>query len=41
MNGPGGKIVHADLALGGAVVMVADEFPDWGELGPCLELAHQ
>jgi PhnB protein len=34
MAGPGGKIVHAELTVGDAVLMVADEFPEWGDLSP-------
>jgi len=34
MAGPGGKIVHAEMTIGDAVIMVADEFPEWGDLGP-------
>jgi len=29
-----GKIGHADLAIGGAAFMLADEHPDFGALGP-------
>jgi PhnB protein len=31
---PGGTIGHAELALGDGVVMMSDEFPDMGVLGP-------
>ena len=34
MTGPGGKIAHAEMTLGDAVFMVADEFPEWGDLSP-------
>ena len=34
MAGPGGKIVHAEMTIGDAVIMVADEFPEWGNLSP-------
>ena len=34
MPAPGGKIAHAELQLGDSVVMVADEYPDMGYLGP-------
>ena len=30
----GGKVGHAELKLGGAFLMLADEFPDMGILGP-------
>ena len=32
--GPGGKIAHAELSIGDSVIMLADEFPDWGDVGP-------
>ncbi|MFN7976819.1 MAG: VOC family protein [Vicinamibacterales bacterium] len=31
---PSGKIGHAEFAIGDAVVMIADEYPDFGALGP-------
>ena len=31
---PDGKIVHAELAIGEGLLMVSDEFPDWGALAP-------
>jgi PhnB protein len=31
---PGGKIGHAELDIGGALVMLADEYPDFGALSP-------
>jgi PhnB protein len=34
MPAPGGKIGHAELEFGDSVVMLADEFPDMGVLGP-------
>jgi PhnB protein len=34
MSGPGGKIAHAEMTIGDAVIMVADEFPEWGDLSP-------
>lgn len=34
LEGPGGSIAHAELALGDSVVMLADEFPDMGFLSP-------
>jgi PhnB protein len=34
LPGPGGKIGHAELQIGGSVVMLADEFPDMGARGP-------
>ena len=34
MPAPGDKIGHAELEFGDSVVMLADEFPDMGVLGP-------
>lgn len=34
MPAPGGKIGHAELNLGGSVIMLADEFPEMGARGP-------
>jgi PhnB protein len=34
MPGPDGKIGHAELELGDSVIMLADEAPDIGHLGP-------
>ena len=34
MVGPGDKLGHAELQLGDSVIMVADEFPEIGFLGP-------
>ena len=34
MDAPGGKIGHAELSIGGSVVMLADESPDMGFRGP-------
>jgi len=34
MDAPGGMIGHAELAVGGSVIMLADEFPDMGYRGP-------
>lgn len=31
---PGGLIGHAELEFGDSVVMLADENPDWGAVGP-------
>lgn len=31
---PGGRIGHAELDFGGATLMLADEFPEYGMLGP-------
>ena len=34
MKAPDGKVGHAELALGDSVIMLADESPDWGAVGP-------
>jgi PhnB protein len=31
---PGGKVGHAELSIGGARLMLADEYPDFGALSP-------
>jgi PhnB protein len=34
MAGPSGKLMHASVRIGDSVVMLVDEMPDWGALGP-------
>jgi PhnB protein len=34
MRGPDGKVGHAELELGDSMIMLADEAPDFGALGP-------
>ena len=34
MVAPDGKVGHAELELGGSVIMLADEFPEMGAVGP-------
>jgi uncharacterized glyoxalase superfamily protein PhnB len=34
MGGPEGKVMHAELRIGDSLIMVADEFPEWGSLSP-------
>jgi uncharacterized glyoxalase superfamily protein PhnB len=29
-----GKVMHAAISIGDSVVMLVDEFPEWGKLGP-------
>jgi len=34
MKGPDGKIMHAELQIGDSIIMLADEFPEFGSLSP-------
>jgi uncharacterized glyoxalase superfamily protein PhnB len=34
MKGPDGKVMHAELVIGDSILMVADEFPEYGSLSP-------
>jgi PhnB protein len=34
LPGPQGKIMHAMLRIGDSAVMLVDEMPEWGALGP-------
>lgn len=34
MDAPGGRVGHAELEIGNSVVMLADEHPDIGAVGP-------
>lgn len=34
LPGPGGKLMHAIIRIGDAAVMLVDEMPEWGALGP-------
>jgi PhnB protein len=34
MDAPGGKVGHAELAIGDSLIMLADEFPDMGGQSP-------
>ena len=34
LAGPPGKLLHATMRIGDSVVMLSDEFPDFGSLGP-------
>lgn len=34
LPGPDGKLMHASVRIGDSTVMLVDEFPQWGSLGP-------
>ncbi len=34
MPSPDGKLMHAEIRIGDSHIMLADEFPDWGSVGP-------
>jgi uncharacterized glyoxalase superfamily protein PhnB len=34
MKGPDGKVMHAELMIGDSVIMLGDEFPEFGALSP-------
>jgi PhnB protein len=34
MPGPNGKLMHAQMRVGDSVFMLADDFPDYGSVGP-------
>jgi len=34
MKGPDGKIMHAELMIGDSIIMLTDEFPEFGCLSP-------
>lgn len=34
LEGPGGTMWHACVVIGGSPVMLVDEMPEWGSLGP-------
>jgi PhnB protein len=34
MKGPDGKVMHAELTIGDSIIMLADEFPQFGSLSP-------
>lgn len=36
LSGPDGSIAYAQLHIGGAMLMMSDEFPSWGVSGPVL-----
>jgi len=34
LAGPDGKVMHAMIRIGGDAIMLVDEMPEWGALGP-------
>ena len=34
LAGPQGKLLHGAIRIGDSTIMLVDEFPDWGALGP-------
>jgi len=34
LAGPNGKLMHASIRIGNAIVMLVDEAPEWGSLSP-------
>lgn len=34
LTGPDGKVGHAEIRIGNSIIMLADEFPDFGALSP-------
>ena len=34
MKGPDGKVMHAELMIGDSIIMLSDEFPEFGALSP-------
>lgn len=34
MKAPDGKVMHAELIIGDSIIMLADEFPEFGSLSP-------
>lgn len=34
LPGPGGRLMHAMIRIEGSAVMLVDEMPEWGALGP-------
>ena len=34
LEGPGGSVMHAEIAIGGARIMLSDANPDWGTVSP-------
>ena len=34
MKGPDGKVMHAELKIGDSIIMLGDEYPEFGSLSP-------
>ncbi|HEV7856036.1 MAG TPA: VOC family protein [Herminiimonas sp.] len=34
LPGPDGKLMHGSIRIGDSTIMLVDEFPEWGSLGP-------
>jgi len=34
LSDPGGKILHAEIKIGDSKIMIAEEFPEWGNVSP-------
>lgn len=34
LPGPDGKVMHGMIRIGGCAIMLVDEFPEWGSVGP-------
>jgi len=34
MKGPDGKVMHAELMIGDSIIMLSDEFPEFGSVSP-------
>lgn len=34
LSGPDGKLMHGCMRIGDSLVMLADEYPEWGSFGP-------
>jgi uncharacterized glyoxalase superfamily protein PhnB len=34
MKGPDGKVMHAELKIGNSIIMLSDEWPEYGALSP-------
>lgn len=34
LEGPDGKLMHANIQIGDSKLMMAEEYPDWGSVGP-------